>query len=49
MIDWREWEPFNPKEMKYPAGEPEIISRGKHLSKRPRLSVSCMNFVSARH
>ena len=32
MIDWREWEPFGPKEMKYPAGnEPEnYILRRKH-------------------
>jgi hypothetical protein len=32
MIDWREWAPFGPKEMKYPAGgEPEnYILRRKH-------------------
>jgi hypothetical protein len=32
MVDWREWEPFGTKEMKYPAGnEPEnYILRRKH-------------------
>jgi hypothetical protein len=34
MIDWREWEPFGTKEIKYPAGgEPEnYILRRKHSS-----------------